>query len=67
MHMHPTIYRGFAVYLSGADSDWSFRVERLKPDVPLLAHPVSEGHSRGGKHSAGPSVRLTAFWSAEFN
>ena len=49
MHMHPTIYRGFAVYLSGADSDWSFRVERLKPDVPLLAHPVSEGHSSWGQ------------------
>ena len=48
MRPNRTVYRGYAVYVSGADSNWSFRVERTCSDLPLLSRPVSDDHhSRG--------------------
>ena len=48
MRPNRTVYRGYAVYVSGADLNWSFRVERTCSDLPLLSRPVSDDHhSRG--------------------
>jgi hypothetical protein len=44
MRPNRTVYRGYAVYVSGADSKWSFRVERAYSDLPILSRPVSDDH-----------------------
>jgi hypothetical protein len=49
MHVHYTIYRGYSIYLTGADSKWSVRVEPLTPDFPILSRPVSDGYRSWGR------------------
>ena len=50
MRAHRSVYRGYAIYVSGArDASWSFRVELLTPEFPLLARPVSDGHRSWSK------------------
>jgi hypothetical protein len=49
MYVHRTIYKGYSISLAGADSNWSFRIERLTPEFPLLSHPLSEGHRSWGR------------------
>ena len=49
MYNHRAVYRGYAIYLSGADLTWSVRVERLTPEFPLLRQPAFDGHSSWGR------------------
>jgi len=49
MRAHRSVYRGYAIYVSGADASWSFRVELLTPEFPLLARPVSDCHRSWSK------------------
>ena len=49
MHVHQSIYRGYAIYLSGADLTWSVRVEPLTPEYPILSQPLSKGHRSWGR------------------
>ena len=49
MHNHRSVYRGYAIYLSGLDSTWSFRVEPLTPEFPLLRQPAFGNHSSWGR------------------
>ena len=44
-----TVYRGYAIYIWGADSSWSSRAESIRSDVPILASPTSEGHASWGR------------------
>ena len=48
MGTHRSVYRGYAIYLSGAAAKWAFRVERIAVDLPILSHPLSDGHSSWG-------------------
>jgi hypothetical protein len=49
MRAFRTVYRGYAIYLSGADSSWSFHAEPIRPDLPILSECVSNGHRSWGK------------------
>ena len=49
MHNHRAVYRGYAIYLSGSDLSWSYRIEPLTPDFPLLRQPAIGGHSSWGR------------------
>jgi hypothetical protein len=43
-----SVYRGFAIYVSGRNSTWSFRAEPITADLPILTRSMFEGHpSRG--------------------
>jgi hypothetical protein len=44
-----TIYRGYAIYIWGGDSRWSFRAEPTTADFPILSRAVSEGHATWGR------------------
>jgi hypothetical protein len=44
-----TIYWGYAIQLFGETPVWSFRAEPTRPDLPLLAAPVQDGHDSWGK------------------
>jgi hypothetical protein len=44
-----TVYRGYAICITGMGSSWSFRAEPIKPDLPILAYPKSDGHVSWGK------------------
>jgi hypothetical protein len=44
-----TIYRGYAVHIFGESPLWSFRAEPMRPELPLLAHPLEDGHGSWGK------------------
>jgi hypothetical protein len=48
MCVHRSVYRGYAITLSGADAKWSFRVERIFADLPMLSRPISDGHTSRG-------------------
>jgi hypothetical protein len=39
-----TIYRGYAIHVFGETPAWSFRAEPMRPELPLLAVPVQDGH-----------------------
>ena len=43
-----SVYRGFAIYVAGGDSVWSFRAEPITPDLPILTRSVFEGHASRG-------------------
>jgi hypothetical protein len=43
-----SVYRGYAIYVSGGDSSWSFRAGPIKPDLPILPRSVFEGHASRG-------------------
>ena len=45
MGSYRTIYRGYAIYVSGA---WSFRAEPKRPDLPILTWPTGEGYRLRG-------------------
>jgi hypothetical protein len=42
------VYRGYAIYISGADS-WSFRAEPVTADLPILSRSLSQGHASLGR------------------
>jgi hypothetical protein len=44
-----TVYRGYAIYITGVGSSWSFRAEPIKPDLPILPHAASDGHGSWGR------------------
>jgi len=44
-----TVYRGYAICITGVGSSWSFLVEPTRPDLPILANPKSDGHLSWGK------------------
>jgi hypothetical protein len=44
-----TIYRGYAIHLSGEPLSWSFRAEPIMPDLPIFGRPASDGHASWGK------------------
>ena len=41
MHHHRAVYRGY----SGVDSAWSYRIEPLTPEFPILRQPKIGGFS----------------------
>jgi hypothetical protein len=43
-----SVYRGFAVYVSGGNSAWSFRAEPITADLPILTRSVFDGHASQG-------------------
>ena len=43
-----SVYRCFAIYVSGGDSAWSFRAEPITADLPILKRSVFEGHASRG-------------------
>ena len=43
-----SVYRGFAIYVSGENSVWSFRAEPITADLPILTRAVFEGHASRG-------------------
>lgn len=49
MFKHRAVYRSYAIYLSGADETWSFRIEPLTPEFPLLRQPALGGHRSWGR------------------
>jgi hypothetical protein len=53
MGNHRSIYRGYAIYIWGAETNLSFRVDRLAPDLPILSNPVSDGHGSWGSALTG--------------
>ena len=44
-----TNYRGYAVHVFGETPAWSYRAEPTRPELPLLAAPVQDGHDSWGK------------------
>jgi len=44
-----TVYRGYAVHIFGETPTWSFRAEPMRPELPLLAAPLQDGHDSRGK------------------
>jgi hypothetical protein len=42
------VYRGYAIYVSGGNSAWSFRAEPITADLPILTRSVFEGHASRG-------------------
>jgi hypothetical protein len=42
------VYRGYAIYIWGADSSWSFRAEPITADFPILTRSVFDGHASQG-------------------
>lgn len=48
MGNHRAVYRGYAIFVFGAIGAWSFRIESLHPDLPILANPLSDGHASRG-------------------
>ena len=59
---HRSVYRGYAITLSGAHAKWSFRVERIAADLPMLSRPLSDGHVSCGTALRTPSDKLTDFF-----
>ena len=49
MYNHRAVYRGYAIYLSGLDLAWSYRIEPLTPEFPILRQPKIAGHSSWGR------------------
>ena len=43
-----SVYRGYAIYVSGGSSSWSFRAEPITEDLPILTRAVFEGHASRG-------------------
>ena len=43
-----SVYRGFAIYVSGGNFVWSFRAEPITADLPILTRSVFEGHASRG-------------------
>ena len=44
-----TIYRGYAIHVFGETPAWSFRAEPMRPELPLMAAPLQDGHDSWGK------------------
>ena len=44
-----TVYRGYAIQVFGETPTWSFRAEPMRPDLPLMAAPLQDGHDSWGK------------------
>ena len=44
-----SVYRGYAINVSGENPAWSFRAEPMRPELPLLATPLQDGHDSWGK------------------
>ena len=44
-----TVYRGYAIQVFGETPTWSFRAEPMRPELPLLAAPLQDGHDSWGK------------------
>ena len=44
-----SVYRGYAINVSGENPAWSFRAEPMRPELPLLAAPVQDDHASWGK------------------
>jgi hypothetical protein len=53
-----TIYRGYAIQLFGETPVWSFRAEPMRPELPILAAPVQDGHDSWGKALAGAKRQI---------
>jgi hypothetical protein len=43
-----SVYRGYAIYVSGGNSSWSFRAEPITEDLPILTRAVFERHASRG-------------------
>jgi hypothetical protein len=48
MGSYRTIYRGYAIYVSGGNCSWSFRAEPKRPDPPIMTWPTGEGYRLQG-------------------
>jgi hypothetical protein len=44
MYAHRSVYKGYAIHVSGGDSAWAVRIESLAPEFPLAPVPLSHGH-----------------------
>jgi hypothetical protein len=42
-------YRGYGIHVSGADASWASRTEPMRPELPIVSVPFSEGHASWGK------------------
>jgi hypothetical protein len=49
MRDHRAVYRGYAIYISGADSSWSFHAEPIHADLPILPQAKFQGHPNWGE------------------
>ncbi len=45
MHGHHSVYRGYAISISGMDSAWTFSAEPIDPGLPILPHSADGGHN----------------------
>lgn len=48
MHSSRTVYRGYAIFISGAVA-WTFRAEPISPDLPILRNPESASYTSRGE------------------
>jgi hypothetical protein len=44
-----SVYRGYAIFISGLPLRWASRTEPLTPDLPIVSFPASGGHTSWGK------------------
>jgi hypothetical protein len=45
---HRSVYRGYAIYVSGSNSSWSFRAEPIYSDLPILPSASFDGYVSQG-------------------
>lgn len=43
------IYRGYAIYISGAETSWTYSANPLTPELPILSQAVSIEHNSWGR------------------
>lgn len=43
------IYRGYAIYISGAETSWTYSANPLTPELPILPQAVSIAHNSWGR------------------
>jgi hypothetical protein len=48
MRVHRAVYRGYAIYVSGVDTSWSFRAEPIFSDLPILSRSTFDGPDSQG-------------------
>lgn len=46
---HRSFYRGYAIFISGAETAWSFRAEPTYAELPILALAGYAGHESRGE------------------
>ena len=42
-------YRGYAIYISGAETSWTYSANPLTPELPILPDAVSVLHTSWGR------------------